>query len=794
MLVPLSWLKYYTDIEMSPVAYANGITESGSHVDSIQTLGKETKGIVLGKVEAIEPHPNADRLRIIKMDVGEYGKKTIVTGAKNVVEGKLIPVALDGAVLADGTQIGHTDFRGVESEGMLCSLQELGVPENVIPKTFVEGVYLTDEGQAGQNFDEVIGSNEPIIEIEVTPNRPDCLSMIGMARETAATFKTNLNVPEGKEKNPEGDISDYVKDIRIESDACYRYMGRVIKDVTIAPSPQWMQNALMQAGMRPINNIVDITNFVMLEMGYPLHAFDVETIKDRTIIVRNAKEGEKITLINGTEKELVSEDLLICDAEQPVALAGVMGGFDSEVTEKTNHILIECAVFERESVRLSAKRHNVRSEASSRFEKGLTPVALERVMDQVCRLAEEIGVGTVVGGVIDRVNFEHKDRTVTVSVEKMNARIGTQLSVDDMKALLERLFFGVDVDGDTLTIHVPHYRTDIEIPADISEEIARLYGFHNIEPQPITGVLTEGGKAPLRTFEDEARQVLYGLGFSETLTYSFIGDSAYDLLCIDADDPLRDGVRLLNPLGDEFSIMRTTLLPNLFINLRNNRNHGQEAQMIYELGNTFHKDGQLPLEKRALSMGMYGEGIDFYALKSAINALLHGIGIEEPDYQPLKDKPFLHEGRAAALFIDEKQIGVMGELSFAAAEALDIENRMYVAEIDFEALYPYQNKEKKYKVINRLPSIKRDLALVVDKDIPSKDVLKALQSVDDALIQEITLFDVYEGKQLEEGKKSLAFQVTYQDANQTLKDEDATRVHALLMQAAEEKVGAKLRG
>ena len=793
MLVPLSWLKQYTDVNMTPVEYSNGITDSGSHVDSVRTLGKETSKILLGKVLEVKPHPNADRLNIIKVDVGPEGEKTIVTGAKNVVAGKMVPVALDGAFLADGTKITNTDFRGIESEGMLCSLQELGVEENVIPKAFVDGIYLTDEGAPGDTFASVIGSEEAIIEIEVTPNRPDCLSMIGMARETAATFQTELRIPEGREKNPQGDVSEYLRGITIESEDCFRYMGRVIRDVNIVASPQWMQNALMQAGVRPINNIVDITNFVMLEMGVPLHAFDVDTLDGQQIIIRKAREGETITLLNGNKKAVKADDLVICDANRPVALAGVMGGLETEISENTKNILIECAVFDRESVRLTAKRHNMRSEASSRYEKGLTPIGLEKVMDRVCQLAEEIGVGTVVGGVIDEKNFTEEKVVVKASVERINYRLGTSISPQEMKNLLERLFFTVELHGDEMTIYVPHYRTDIQMQDDISEEVARLYGYHNIIPQPIEGSITEGGKTPMRSFEDEARQILYALGFSETLTYSFMGDSSYDLLAIEDDDPLRDGVKLLNPLGDEYSIMRTTLLPNLFITLRNNYNHGQERLLVYELGNTFHKNKPLPEERRVLAMGMYGESIDFYTLKSAIQALFKALHLPELKFAPVKNKAYLHEGRAAEFSIDGQIVGVMGELSFAAVERLDIDKRVYVAEIDFESLLVYQGDEKKFKPIHRFPAIKRDLALVVDRSVLAQDVLDALKTVESPLIQKIELFDVYEGQQVETGKKSLAFEITYQDPAQTLKDEDATSLHTALQEAAERLVGATLR-
>jgi phenylalanyl-tRNA synthetase beta chain len=793
MLLPLSWLQQYTDVTVSPVAFANGITDSGSHVDSIGTLGKPVSGIVTGHIEKIEAHPNADRLKLVTVDLGST-KKTLVTAAPNVKEGWNVPVALDGAVLANGTRITPTDFRGVISDGMLCSLEELGLPDSVIPKAFADGIFLTKEGTPGAPFQEVIGSDEAVLEIEVTPNRPDCLSVIGMARESAATFQTELRLPEGKEEESFGAISDYLTDIRLESDECIRYMGRVIHDVVIEPSPQWMQNRLMQAGMRPINNIVDITNYVMLEMGVPLHAFDIDTVKDKTIVVRRAEEGETLLLLNGTEKVLTDKDLIIADSKDPIGMAGVMGGFDSEITDKTKNILIECAVFASDTIRTSAKRHGLRSEASSRYEKGLVPGMIPRVMDRVCQLAERIGVGKVVEGAIDRNNDKSEAITIAIRPDRINGHLGTNLRTDEMQSYLERLFLQTEEDGDKLLVHVPEYRSDLRIPADIAEEIARLYGLANIQPKPVEGVLSEGGKLPIRRIEDHAREKLYGLGFSEALTYSFISEKAYDRLCIPADDPLRKVLKLKNPLGEDYSVMRTTLLPNMLDILAFNVKNGRDELFIYELGNTFFPTGEeLPEERRSLALGMYGDAVDFYAMKSAIFTLLHAFGIRDLRVEECTDKPWFHPGRAAVLFAEGVEIGCFGEISYAVSEGLDLAPRLYLGEFAFEKIAAMYRAERSYTAINRYPSMKRDLALVVDKNQRVGDVLAALYSVNEPIIQSIALFDIYEGQQLPEGKKSLAFQVTYQDPQQTLKEEDATRVHKALIQKAEQTLGATLR-
>lgn len=794
MLLPLSWLKEYTDVTVSPVEFANGITDSGSHVDSVTALGKPVSDIIVGHILSIEPHPNADRLKVLQIEVGKDRPLLIVTAATNVEVGYNVPVAVSGAVLADGTVIGNTDFRGVESEGMLCSLEELGVNDSVIPKAFADGIFLTKEGTPGEPFDQVIGSQDAVIDIEVTPNRPDCLSIIGMARESAATFQTELRLPSGRETQATGDIADYLADIQLESEDCLRYMGRVIHDVTIEPSPQWMQNRLMQAGMRPINNIVDITNYVMLEMGYPLHAFDIDTVKEKTIIVRHAKPGETLLLLNGTEKELISDDLVIADANEPIGLAGVMGGFDSEITSKTKNILIECAVFDRENIRLTAKRHNMRSEASSRYEKGITPAGIPAVMDRVCQLAEQIGVGQVVSGAIDRSNYEEKTVTVTADCHRINALLGTELSADEMRAYLERLGFGVIIESEKLIVTVPNYRTDIEMEADIAEEVARLHGFANITAAPIVGTLTEGGKLPIRQAEDIARQLLFGLGFSEALTYSFISEKVYDSLAIPKEDPLRDFVRLLNPLGEDFSVMRTTLLGNMLQVLENNSKNGQERLMMFELGNTFHPSEELlPNEYRTLCLGMYGAGIDFYSMKSVVKAVFEKMGVKGISFTECENKPYLHAGRAATMQIGGEDFGSFGELSFDVAEEFDTAARIYIGEFDFDRLFPFFTNETIYTPITRFPSMKRDLALVVDKTVRAADVQNILLSVKEPIVRSIILFDVYEGTQVPEGKKSMAFQVTYQDKNQTLREEDAQRVHSRLVETAQKELGATLR-
>lgn len=794
MLLPISWLKKYTEMEWSAVEFANGITDSGSHVDSITSLGKPVSGIVVGEVLSIDPHPNADRLRIVRVDIGKGEPLEIVTAATNVKEGFKVPVAVSGAVLADGTEITDTDFRGVTSPGMLCSLEELGIADNVIPKAFADGIYLTKEGTPGEAFENVLGSLDPVLDIEVTPNRPDCLSIIGMARESSATFEKPLHLPSGREKVSVSEIGAYLKDIVLETEDCLRYMGRVIQNVTIEPSPQWMQNSLMQAGMRPINNIVDITNYVMLEMGYPLHAFDIDTVKDKTIVVRHAREGEELLLLNGTTKALIKEDLIIADATDPIGLAGVMGGFDSEITDRTQNILIECAVFDRENIRLGAKRHNLRSEASSRFEKGLSVSMVPAVMDRVCQLAEEIGVGSVVAGSVDRVNYTEESVEAIAEVDRINHLLGTELSAEQMVSFLERLEFEVKIDGGNLIVSVPNFRGDVRIEADIAEEVGRLYGFSNITPQPILGTLSEGGKLPIRNVEDEARKILCGLGFSEALTYSFVSEKGYDLLQLNEDDPLRNSVKLLNPLGEDYSVMRTTLLPNMLHILENNAKNGQDSVMMFELGNTFWpSDTLLPIESRTLSMGVFAEEADFYTIKSAVYTLLQALGITGLSVEECKDLSYLHPGRAAYLFAGDQKIGVFGQISFEVADRIDTSETLYVGEFNFEKIASLYDRSRLYTPINRYPSMKRDLALVVDLAIRAKDVLAVLSTVEEPIIQSIRLFDVYTGSPVPEGKKSMAFQITYQDANQTLKEEDAARVHALLRETAQEKLGAALR-
>lgn len=797
MLLPMKWLKDYIDIDIDSKELSDKLTLTGSHVESIIPLDKGIKKVVVGKILSIEKHPNADKLVITTTDVGDE-KLKIITGASNIKEGDYVPVALVGARLPGGIKIKKSKLRGEESFGMLCSLDELGINDNVVPKEQRDGIFILDkEYPLGMDIKDILGLNGDVIELEITPNRPDCLSIIGMARETCATFDKKIKYPEISIRKEEESINNYVKDVEIlDKDLCNRYYAKVIKDVKIESSPLWLQTRLMEAGVRPINNIVDVTNYVMLELGEPIHAFDLDKIKDEKIIVRRALDLEKITTIDGVERKLNSSNLVIADSEKPIAIAGVMGGLDSEVTSETKTILIEAANFNSKSVRLTSKLLNLRTEASARFEKGIDPNLCESACNRVCQLVEEIGAGKVIGEYIDKYIEKVMEKVIILKIDKVNRLLGTNIGKDDMIDILERLELKVEEREDDLEVIVPTFRLDLEEEVDLIEEIGRIYGFHNIKNEPLRGALIRGDKPYDKVIEDKAKSILKGLGMNEILTYSFVSPRVYDKIKLSEDSKKRKYIKIMNPLGEDYSVMRTILIPNAMDVLARNYNYGVERAFIYEIGNIFIPKElpikELPIERKILSLGMYGD-VDYYYIKGVVDTLFERLGISRCKYLREENHPTFHPGRTANIFYKDKVLGVIGEIHPDVLENYHIKERVYISELDFDTIIEIANLERKYRPLAKYPAITRDLAIVLDREILVKDIEEKILENGEDLIEKVDLFDVYMGKQIPEDKKSVAFSITYRSSERTLKDEEVTKVHNNIINKLEETFKANLR-
>jgi phenylalanyl-tRNA synthetase beta chain len=797
MLVPVKWLREYVDIDdIDSKTLADELTLSGSHVESIISLDRDIEKVVVGRVDKLEKHENADNLFVVQVNIGDETLQ-IVTGAKNLEVGDYVPVALVGAKLPGGIKIDKVNFRGIDSYGMLCSLKELGYEDSVIPKYQRDGIFVFDkEYPLGSDVKEILGLYGDIIEFEITPNRPDCLSIIGMARETAATFNRQLKLPEIKVNEEVDNINDYVESVEVDEELCNRYYVRLIKDIKIKESPLWLQNRLMEAGVRPINNIVDITNYVMLELGQPLHAFDYDKLKNKKIVVRRAKDGEKMTTLDGVTRSLKNSHLLITDGEDILGIAGVMGGFESEVTDDTTTVLLESANFDARSIRLTAKDLNLRTEASSRFEKGIDPNLCEIAAERVCQLVEEIGAGKVVKGIIDVYPNKREEKTIRLRTERVNGLLGIDLTVDEMVDYLERLGLKSVKDGDILDVTIPTYRLDLGIEADLIEEIGRLYGFHNVPSKPLEGVLTRGEKSYQRIIADKAKSILQGLGFNEAMTYSFISPKAYDRIKVEEDSPLRRYIEIMNPLGEDYSVMRTTLVPNMMEVLSRNYNFGNKECFAYELGNVFIPKElplkELPYEKKMLTIGMYGN-VDFYDLKEAVEILFDRLGIEDVEFLPEKSNLTFHPNRTAKIIKDDQVIGILGEIHMDVLENYDIDVRVYIADLDFDIIVNKANLEKSYRPLPKYPAIERDIAIVVDEDILVGDLKKTILQNGQGLIEKVELFDVYTGAQVPQGKKSVAFSMVFRSYDRTLVDDEVNEIQQNIVKALEEKYDAKLR-
>ncbi|PHV71603.1 phenylalanine--tRNA ligase subunit beta [Sporanaerobium hydrogeniformans] len=794
MNVPMSWLKQYVDIDVDMKTFEDRMTMSGSKVEAVEETGKEITKVVSGKIIDVQPHPNADKLRIMQVDIKGERTLQIVTAATNVQCGDIVPVSLDGATLADGLKIKSGKLRGEVSEGMFCSVEELGFDEKDIEDAPHNGVYIFPADMPlGVDVKPYFGLGEQVVEYEITSNRPDCFSILGIAREAAATFNKPFKFPEIKVEEIDGDINEFAS-IQIENEElCPRYAARLIKNVKVGPSPKWLKDRLFSAGLRPINNIVDITNYMLLEFGQPMHAFDYDKLAGHQIIVRNAKEGEKLITLFEEEKTLDSSMLVIADAEKAVAIAGVMGGNNSKVTEETKTILFECANFSGYSIRQTSKKLGLRSDSSIKYTKGLDPNNITLALERAAQLINLTGAGEVVKGTIDVYPRKREEWTIPYDVQWINHFLGTSLSEDEMLELFKRVEFIPHKESQTVTI--PTFRPDVTMMADLAEEVARLYGYDRIEPTLERGRPTRGRKKFDQLVCDAIRQFMSMYGVHGALTYTFESPKVFDKLNIAADSALRNPLVITNPLGEDFSIMRTTTLNGILSSLATNYNRRVAEAALYEIGKVYLKQEgkELPAEIKKLTIGLYGKNADFFSLKGMIEALLDHLHIETWEVERQTELDYMHPGRCANLLIDGKEAGFFGEVHPIVTKNYDIGTKVYMAEIDLEALLRGIHRDITFKALPKYPATARDIAMLVGENVLVGELEKIIKVRGGKLLEKLELFDVYQGKQIEAGYKSVAYKLTFRADDHTLTDEEIQKVMKKILSGLEMNCGAKLR-
>lgn len=801
MDLSMKWLGDYIDVSDMPIKeFCSGLTISGSKVERWETEGEEISKVVVGKILSVVPHENSDHLVVCKVDVGHASPDIlqIVTGASNVHEGDFVPVAMDGSTLPGGVKIKKGKLRGVESNGMLCSLGELGLTTHDFPYAIADGIFIMQQEEdcvpfeLGQDIREAIGFDDTSVEFEITSNRPDCMSVIGLARETHATFDRPYTVKEPAYKGIDGDINSMLKVTIHNKELCPRYIAGVVKNVKIGMSPRWMRERLRASGVRPINNFVDITNYVMLEYGHPMHAFDIRYIDNSEINIRNAKEGEKITTLDGTERTLTEKMLVIADANKPVAVAGVMGGEYSGIMDDTVDVVFEAACFDGASVRTTAKALGMRTDASARFEKGLDPQNAYPALMRAFELVEMLGCGEVVKTIIDADYSDKTPKGVEFDPVWINNFLGADIPGDVMRSCLEKLDFRIE-NGKA---YAPSVRIDIECKADIAEEVARIYGYNNIPKTIIRGVadakLTEKQK-----LERKTANAMTALGAYEITTYSFISPKYFDKIRLPMDSTLRKTVVISNPLGEDTSVMRTTLLPSMCEVMARNYNNRNAAVCLFELGSEYIPNGgELPDEPVRLSVGAYGGDMDFYGIKGIVDSMLKNIGVEDFEYSAemngFGEAEAFHPGRRAVITKDGKVIGILGELHPETLENYGIGVKAYAAKVNVTELLDIANAVKTYKPLPKFPAAVRDLAIVCDENLPVAELEKAIKRAVGNTLESVTLFDVYKGKQIAEGKKSVAYSIAMRSHEGTLTDEQSDAAVKRVLKELE-KLGAELR-
>lgn len=787
MKLPLSWLKDYMNTDgIENSEYMHKMTMSGSIVEGIENAADEIKNVVTGKILKIEKHPDADKLVVCQVDAGGDAPIQIVTGASNVFEGAVVPVAKHKSILPGGMKITKGKLRGVESFGMMCSTDELGISEERATGILI----LPDDTPIGEDITKVLGLDENVAEFEITSNRPDCMSIIGLARETAATFNRPFSVKTPQVKETSENAADMASVEIKNSDLCSRFVGRIVKNVKIAPSPDWMQKRLKDCGIRAINNVVDITNYVMLEYGQPMHAYDLDHVEGKKIIVRNAEKDEMLETLDEQPRTLNESMIVIADEKRAIGVAGVMGGANSEVCDNTTTVFFESACFNAAAVRKGAKALGMRTDASALFEKGLDSENCLPAINRACELMVQLGAGEVAGGIIDEYPIKKQQLVLDFEPEKMNAFLGMDIPVDEMTEILARLDFEVKNNK----VYVPTFRGDIEGMADISEEVARIYGYDRIPTTLMKGEMVAGGKTDKQKLRDTVRNCLVANGLYEIITYSFIDPKENAMVRIPDNDSRSSFVRITNPLGAENSVMRTDMTSSLLKTLRTNYTRRNAQAALFELGTIFTPiDGeQLPKETQQIAVGMYGE-CDFYSIKGIVENLLETAGINDCTYVACKDNPTYHGGRCAEIFAGDKKLGIIGQIHPSVSAEFKIDADVYAAIIDFEVFAEIADMKRHYTPLPKFPAVTRDIAVTLDKDIEVGEIVKIIKANRNGIIEDYNLFDIYEGIQVGKGKKSVAYSLTFRSADKTLTDDDVNPIVDKILKQLEEKLGAQLR-
>lgn len=808
MNTALSWIKAYVpELSCTDQEYADAMTLTGTKVETYERLDKNLEKIVIGQIEKIEKHPDADKLIVCQVNIGSEVIQ-IVTGAPNVKEGDKVPVVLDGGKVAgghdggplpeNGITIKAGKLRGIPSNGMMCSIEELGSSRDMYPEAPEDGIYIfPEDAQVGADAVEALGLRDTVFEYEITSNRVDCYSVLGVAREAAATFRKPFIAPKVEVKATTEKAEDYIS-VEVEDSAlCPRYCARVCTNIKIAPSPQWMQRRLAASGIRPINNLVDITNYVMEEYGQPMHAFDLDTVAGHKIIVRRAKDGEVFQTLDGQMRNLDSDMLMICDAEKEIGIAGIMGGENSKITENVKTVLFEAATFNGANIRKSAKRLGLRTDASGIFEKGLDPRNAQAAIDRACQLIQELGCGEVTDGMVEVCAPLQELRKITFDSRRINALLGTEISEKEMEEIFERLELVLTTEADgTKVLTIPSFRQDLEGIADIAEEVARFYGYDKIPMTLPSGEATTG-KLPFKLrIEQKARDIAEYCGFSQGMCYSFESPKVFDKLLLAEDDILRKAVTIANPLGEDFSIMRTISLNGMLTSLATNYNRRNKNVRLYELGNIYLPKTlpltELPDERMQFTLGMYGDG-DFFTMKGVVEEFFDSIGMKKKAvYDPKAGKNFLHPGRQANILYDGKVVGYLGEVHPEVCDNYDMKTKAYVAVLDMPEILPFATFDRKYAGVAKYPAVSRDISMVVPKNVLAGEIEAVIAQRGGKILEDYRLFDIYEGSQIKEGYKSLAYSITFRAQDRTLEEADVTAVMKKILNGLE-GMGIELR-
>ncbi|MCU6746524.1 phenylalanine--tRNA ligase subunit beta [Faecalicatena acetigenes] len=805
MNTSLSWIKAYVpELDVTAQEYTDAMTLSGTKVEGYERMDADLDKIVIGQIEKIEKHPDADKLIICQVNIGTESVQ-IVTGAPNVKEGDKVPVVLDGGRVAGGHEPGQKvaggikikkgKLRGVESCGMMCSIEELGSTKEMYPEAPEYGIYIfPEDAEVGANAVKALGLDDVVFEYEVTSNRVDCYSVIGIAREAAATFDKEFVPPVVKETGNAEDVNAYIKVSVENTELCPRYCARVVKNIKIGPSPKWMQRRLASVGIRPINNLVDITNYVMEEYGQPMHAYDLDTIAGRQIIVKTAENGEKFTTLDGQERTMDDNVLMICDGEKAIGIAGIMGGENSMITDNVQTMLFEAACFDGVNIRKSSKRVGLRTDASGKFEKGLDPNNAKAAIDRACQLVEELGAGEVVGGTVDVYGKKKEPVRVPFDAEKINSMLGTDISEEKMLQYFEKI--GLSYDAGTQEVIAPTFRHDVFRIADLAEEVARFYGYDNIPTTLPKGESTTGKLSFKLRIEQVARDIAEFCGFSQGMTYSFESPKVFDKLLLPKDSSLRKTVDILNPLGEDYSVMRTTSLNGMLTSLATNYNRRNKNVRLYELGNVYLPKQlpltELPEERMQFTLGMYGDG-DFFTMKGVIEEFFEKVGMKKKEtYDPNAGKPYLHPGRQANILYDGNIVGYLGEIHPDVLDTYGIGERAYIAVIDMPEVTKCATFDRKYEGIAKYPAVTRDISMVVPKQVLVGQIEEVIAGKGGAYLESYSLFDLYEGSQIKEGFKSVAYSIVFRAKDKTLEDAEVTSAMQKILRALEE-LGIELR-